>query len=335
MRNYWYVAADGAKLTSKPLARKILGEPIVLFRDATGKAAVLADRCPHRNVQLSGGCVVDGKLRCPYHGWEFNGEGACVHIPSLAGNDAIPSNAKAPTYPVVEQDGYVWVWIGDEAPGDRLPFKLPHRNEPGWANTRIETTIPNAVDNCIENFIDCPHTGYVHGGLFRTPASHMARTQVRMVPDGVIIDIDEENQADSLLAKLLVRKGDQVTHQDRFYLPSIVQVAYAFGPDKQITGFQICTPEEDFVTRIYVYLTWKMGWLTGLMKPFMPHVGKVVLDQDMGVLVNQGEMIKRYGASFTSAPADTANLWINAVRQRAAKGAEPGPEREKQVDFRL
>jgi phenylpropionate dioxygenase-like ring-hydroxylating dioxygenase large terminal subunit len=132
-----------------------------------------------------------------------------------------------------------------------------------------------------------------------------------------------------------VRKGHHVTHQDRFILPSIVQVAYGFGPDKAITGFQICTPEEEFVTRVYVYLTWKMGWLTGLMKPFMPHVGKVVLDQDMGVLVNQGEMIKRYGASFTSAPADTANLWIQAVRQRAAKGAEPGPEREKQVDFRL
>jgi phenylpropionate dioxygenase-like ring-hydroxylating dioxygenase large terminal subunit len=335
MRNHWYIAADAKQVGSKPLARQILGEPLVLFRDEQGLASVLADICPHRNVQLSGGKVINGRLQCPYHGWEFDGQGQCRHIPSLCGDGAIPASAKTARYPVVEQDGYVWVWVGDEEPGDRRPFKLPHRGEAGWSNARLETVIPNSVDNVVENFIDCPHTGYVHGGLFRTPASHMARTKVQMVADGVIIDIDEENQADSLLARILVRKGEQVTHQDRFILPSIVQVAYGFGPRNAITGFQLCTPEEDFKTRVYVYLTWKLGWLTPLLTPFMPTIGKVVLDQDMGVLVNQGEVIKRHGQSFTSAPADTANLWIQASRQRAAKGQEHAQDREKQVDFRL
>lgn len=335
MRNHWYIAADAATLRDKPLARKILDEPIVLFRDASGKAAVLTDRCPHRNVQLSGGKVCDGKIQCPYHGWEFDGSGSCVAIPSLSGSEAIPRTAVARPYPVIEQDGYVWVWVGDEAPGDRLPFQLPHRGEAGWANARLEGVFPNSVENVVENFVDCSHTGYVHGGLFRTPASHMARTTVRAVPDGVVIDIDEENQVDSLLSRLLVKKGEKVTHQDRFILPSIVQVAYGFGPDKAITGFQLCVPEEPFVTRVYVYLTWRMGWLTPLMTPFMPHIGRVVLNQDMGVLVNQGEVIKRHGQHFTSAPADTANLWIQAARAKAMKGEAPGPEREKQVDFRL
>jgi phenylpropionate dioxygenase-like ring-hydroxylating dioxygenase large terminal subunit len=335
MRNHWYIVAATSTLKDKPLARRVLGEPLVVFRGALGQAAVLADRCPHRNVQLSGGKVCAGKIRCPYHGWEFDATGACVTIPSLCGNEAIPSQAVAPAYPVVEQDGYIWVWVGDEAPNGRLPFQLPHRNERGWGNARLEAIIPNSVDNVVENFIDCPHTGYVHGGLFRTPASHMARTRVRAVEDGVVIDIDEENQADSLLARLLVKKGAQVTHQDRFILPSIVQVAYGFGPGKAMTGFQICTPEEDFVTRVYVYLTWSFGWLTPLMTPFMPAVGKMVLNQDMGVLVNQGEMIQRHGKNFTSAPADTANLWIQAARQKALRGQAAGPEREKQVDFRL
>ncbi|MOA56331.1 hypothetical protein D3C78_1802910 [compost metagenome] len=57
--------------------------------------------------------------------------------------------------------------------------------------------------------------------------------------------------------------------------------------------------------------------------------------QDMGVLMNQGEMVKRYGRSYTSAPADTANLWIQACRARAKSGDGPVPSREKQVDFRL
>lgn len=335
MRNQWYIACEATELKQSPLSRKILGEPIALFRDGSGQASALVDRCPHRNVQLSGGRVVEGKLQCPYHGWEFNAEGQCVYIPSLTEAEKIPSTACTRTYPLIEQDGYVWVWVGDHAPEGKLPFKLPHQGEAGWAHMRIKCTIPNAVENVIENFIDCPHTGYVHGGLFRTPASHMARTKVQAVEDGVIIDIEEENQTESLLGRLLVPKGARVTHRDRFYLPSIVQVAYGFGPEKQITGFQLCTPVEDFVTEVYVYVTWKLGWLTHLIRPFVPHVGKTVLMQDMGVLVNQGEMVKRYGRQFTSAPADTANLWIQACRARAMSGDGPVPSREKQVDFRL
>lgn len=335
MRNQWYIACEATELKDKPLSRKILGEPIVLFRDGEGRPSALVDRCPHRNVQLSGGRVVEGKIQCPYHGWEFNAEGQCAYIPSLTEGEKIPSTACTRTYPLVEQDGYVWVWVGDHAPGDKAPFKLPHLGEAGWAHMRIKCTIPNAVDNVIENFIDCPHTGYVHGGLFRTPASHMARTKVQAVEDGVIIDIEEDNQTNSILGKLLVPKGGQVTHRDRFYLPSIVQVAYGFGPERQITGFQLCTPVEDFVTEVYVFVTWKLGVLTHLITPFVPHVGKAVLMQDMGVLVNQGEMVKRHGRAYTSAPADTANLWIQACRARAMSGDGPPQGREKQVDFRL
>ncbi|MEB3223689.1 MAG: hypothetical protein VKS61_16565, partial [Candidatus Sericytochromatia bacterium] len=195
-------------------------------------------------------------------------------------------------------------------------------------------TIPNAVENVIENFIDCPHTGYVHGGLFRTPASHGARTVVRAVSDGVVIDIDEDQQTSSLLGRLLVPRGEAVTHQDRFFLPATVRVAYHFGTRRSVIGFQVCTPVNDHETRVHVYLTWRMGWLTPLMAPFMPLVGKLVLDQDMGVLVNQGEVLRRGEARFVSCPADTANLWIRAARERARRG-EPQPERETRVEFRL
>lgn len=336
MRNYWYVAAESRALTNRPLARKILGEPIVLFRDGAGKAAALVDRCPHRNVQLSLGAVTNGQLQCPYHGWEFDGSGACSKIPSLIAGEGIPSTAKCGTYPVVEQHGYLWVWVGDAPPPEgSKPFAFPHRDEPGWAYTSMKPVrIPNSVENVVENFIDTSHTGYVHGGLFRTPASHSARTKVQMVEDGVVIDIDEDQQTDSLLGKLLVSKGSRVEHQDRFYLPSTVRVHYSFGPERHIIGFQVCTPVDDLETDVYVYLTWRFAPFTHLMTPFMPHVGKVVLDQDMGVLVNQGEVIKQHGEKFVSCPADTANLWIRAVRERAKKG-EPPLQREKAVEYRL
>ncbi|HEY9723175.1 MAG TPA: aromatic ring-hydroxylating dioxygenase subunit alpha [Oscillatoriaceae cyanobacterium] len=334
MRQFWYIAAEANELGNRPLARQVLGEPLVLFRDEQGAAIALFDRCPHRNAPLSDGRINGGRLMCPYHGWEFDGSGRCTFIPSLREGEAIPAAAQCGRFPVVEQDGYVWVWMGEGEPGASRPFKLPHRGEPGWADARLSCVIRNQVDNVIENFIDCPHTGYVHGGLFRQPASHLARTVVRQVEDGVVIDIEEEQQTSSVLGRLLVGKH-RVTHQDRFILPATVQVAYGFGPEREITGFQICTPESEFVTRVYVYVTWKMGWLTPLIRPFVPFVGRVVLNQDLGVLERQGELIQRHGARFTSTPADTANLWIQACRKRAAEGQPPLSGREKQVEFRL
>lgn len=329
MRNQWYVACRSDELKHKPLASRILSEPLVLFRDASGRATALLDRCPHRNVQLSLGTVKEGTLSCAYHGWSFDASGRCVGIPALCDGQGIPSGSTVPQYPVQEQDGYIWVFIGDQAP-DSGPFAIPHRGE--WAEATFSATVRNEVGNVIENFIDCAHTGYVHGGLFRDPASKPVRTVVREVEDGIVIDIDEEAKTNSLLGRLLIPKGAKVEHQDRFIMPSIVQVAYSFGPSRRITGYQICTPVDAFETKVYVHVLWKLGLPAFIVRPLVKRIGRTILAQDLGVLENQGEQIQRYGAKFCSTPADTANLWIQAFRARAEA---PKESREKEVRFRL
>ena len=320
------------------MALRILEEPIVLFRDGSGRVSALQDRCSHRNVQLSGGEVKDGCLQCPYHGWQFDGHGRCVSVPSLCAGDVIPAGAQVPTYPVREQDGYVWVFVGEGDPGELLPYRLPHAGESGWGESRFDGLIRNSVDNVIENFIDCPHTGYIHGGLFRTPASHLAETTVRRAPDGVIIEIDEETQTNSLLGRLLVPKGAKVEHVDRFIMPSIVQVTYRFGPHRQVIGHQICTPVSPFETRVFAHTVWQLGWITPLLTPFVGLVGRKILSQDLGILENQGEQIRRHGEHFVSTAADTANVWIRAFRQQSEEHRQAGSDgvaREKRVTFRL
>lgn len=333
LNNAWYIAAESRELKTKPLARTLAGVPVVLFRDRRGQASALFDRCPHRNVQLSGGRVIEGRLQCPYHGWEFNPQGQCEKIPALADQQDIPKAACTRVLPLAEQQGYLWVWPGDRAPeAEEKPYELPNFNAPGWGWGRLQGQIHNSVDNVIENFIDNPHTGYIHGGLFRTPASHWSDTEITTADDGVVIDISEENQAESLLARLLV-KG-QVSHQDQFIYPSIVRVAYGFGEQRQMIGYQICTPQSELSTRLYVHVSWQMGWLNPLVKTLMPFFGKIILNQDVSILENQGEMIAKYGESFVSIDADTANLWIKATRQRLARGEKPAP-RAKRVRFRV
>src|SRR5947207_10718713 len=81
LRNAWYIAAWADELGAEPVARRICGEPLVLFRDKANQAAALADRCCHRAAPLHMGTVVEGGLQCGYHGLIFDGLGRCVAIP--------------------------------------------------------------------------------------------------------------------------------------------------------------------------------------------------------------------------------------------------------------
>ena len=119
-------------------------------------------------------------------------------------------------------------------------------------------------------------------------------------------------------------------------MPSIVKVSYEFGSRGTIIGHQICTPVGEFETRVFVHVAWNLGVFTPLITPFVPIVGRIILNQDMGVLVNQAEQLQRQPAHFVSTPADTANLWIHAFRKKHADGPSPTSDHaSKDVRFRL
>ena len=78
LRGFWYPAAKSSRIRKKPIAVKLLGEELALFRDA-GKAYALHNRCPHRGMPLSEGKrYFRGTLTCMYHGWTFDTQGECV-----------------------------------------------------------------------------------------------------------------------------------------------------------------------------------------------------------------------------------------------------------------
>jgi len=91
LRNAWYIGAWADELDDKPLARRICGDPVVLFRDGSGRAAALADRCCHRAAPLHLGSLVEAGIQCGYHSLVFDTTGRCVTIP---GQKLIPQNAQ-------------------------------------------------------------------------------------------------------------------------------------------------------------------------------------------------------------------------------------------------
>jgi len=113
LRNCWYVAGWSHHFAADALvARTILGEPIVLYRKRDGGVVALEDRCCHRLAPLSRGRREGDDLRCMYHGLKFAPSGKCIEIPQ---QEIIPSTAVVRSYPSVEQDCWVWLWMGDPA----------------------------------------------------------------------------------------------------------------------------------------------------------------------------------------------------------------------------
>ena len=81
----WHPVAQSTALQAAPLGVQLLGQSVVLWRDDAGTAHAWADQCPHRGAKLSLGRVCAGHLECPYHGWQFAADGACVKVPALPG----------------------------------------------------------------------------------------------------------------------------------------------------------------------------------------------------------------------------------------------------------
>jgi phenylpropionate dioxygenase-like ring-hydroxylating dioxygenase large terminal subunit len=161
LRNCWYVAGWGHQLAADGiLARTILGDPLVLYRKDDGAVVALEDRCCHRLAPLSKGRKEGDDLRCMYHGLKFAASGKCVELP---GQDIIPSTARVRAYPVVEQDCWIWVWMGDpEAADPQLVPQALNHGDPDWFMQTGQLAYEANYELINDNLLDLSHLSYVH-----------------------------------------------------------------------------------------------------------------------------------------------------------------------------
>ncbi|KAG6477395.1 protein TIC 55, chloroplastic-like [Zingiber officinale] len=146
-----------------PLGLSVFDKQLVLFRDGDGVLRCFEDRCPHRLAKLSEGQLVDGRLECLYHGWQFAGEGRCVKIPQLPESAKIPRAACVRSYEVRDSQGVVWVWMSDKTPPVNL--KLPwfeHYDRPGFQAISSVHELPYDHSILLENLMDPAHVPISH-----------------------------------------------------------------------------------------------------------------------------------------------------------------------------
>jgi phenylpropionate dioxygenase-like ring-hydroxylating dioxygenase large terminal subunit len=197
IRNAWYVAAHEVELTGGPLARTIMDEPVVLYRQHDGRHAALQNACAHRLGPLSAGKVTGRGLRCPYHGFTYDHEGRCVFAP---GEARIPHLAVVKSYPVAERHGLVWIWMGDPAAASAqpLPACLEPYFGPGWVHARGYHHVAGYYELLADNLFDASHADFVHDGILGDERRGLAGTStVHAKVDGDTVEMTRWDYDDS------------------------------------------------------------------------------------------------------------------------------------------
>jgi phenylpropionate dioxygenase-like ring-hydroxylating dioxygenase large terminal subunit len=258
LQGYWYVVAESADVSSAPLAARLLGRDLVLWRSASGTLAAAPDRCPHREAPLSAGSVDDGGcLVCPYHGWTFDADGHCVRVPSSPASVPVPPKAHLTRYHVVERYGLVWVCLGEPVAG--IP-EIEFESDPTYRriNSGVDVWHTSAT-RMTDNFMDISHFPYVHLGTFGIPDN----TEVPKISMEELdadffgyryqaeVDNEQGTTASGLAAKVITR-----TMTTGFNLPFVVRstIRYETGLDHIIL---LCTTPIDDVTSYFTFVIWR------------------------------------------------------------------------------
>lgn len=161
---HWHPLLPSRSLRRRPIRRQLCGEPLVLFRTASGAAAALAEVCPHRRMSLAAGQVRGDQLVCAYHGWRFAADGtvSCPLMPA--------AELQQPAFQVKEAHGLIW--LRQSLPGEVTPPPLPQWPQAGMLPAGITMhQVPAPLELTLDNFTETEHTTTIHQVFgFRDPA---------------------------------------------------------------------------------------------------------------------------------------------------------------------
>lgn len=164
MRQYWLPALQSIELpeaNGPPVRIKLLGEELVAFRDSNGNVGLLDNYCPHRRASLFFGRNEEGGLRCVYHGWKYDVNGACVDMPSEPAESNFKDKVKIKAYPCHERNGVIWAYMGPR----EVPPSLPELEGNMYEDYSI--TVLHRRNNWmqgLEGELDTVHASILHGG---------------------------------------------------------------------------------------------------------------------------------------------------------------------------
>lgn len=191
LRRYWQPVAMTAEVTDLPLAVRILGEDLVLFRDGRGRYGLLNRHCSHRGASLEYGIVMEQGISCCYHGWTYDVDGTVLDTPGEPAGSPLKDEVVHGAYPAVEFRGIVFAYLG---PPDTMPvfpyFDTYDYDPPETQAVPFSLTTPCNWLQVYENTQDPVHTVFLHtrmsGAQFGEAWGEMQVVDYRKTPLGMV-----------------------------------------------------------------------------------------------------------------------------------------------------
>ena len=169
LRRYWHPVAITAELKDRPKLIKVMGEALVLFRDGSGRIGLVHKNCPHRRASLEFGRCQTRGIRCCYHGWLFDIDGAILEIPGQPENSDstrnIQQSRRLGAYPVIEFRGLIFAYLGPSQ--EKPPF--PHYDVydlPDMIMTPYAAPFKCNWIQVLDAIVDPVHTAFLHQNQF-------------------------------------------------------------------------------------------------------------------------------------------------------------------------
>jgi phenylpropionate dioxygenase-like ring-hydroxylating dioxygenase large terminal subunit len=314
LRNCWYPLAPAADLGSAPLSVKALGEERFLGRDAGGQAHAMTDRCPHRDTKLSLGEVVNGTLTCAYHGFQFDGSGQCIAIPSEGGACALTRRFRVHRYPTEERAGLIFGYIGDVDLFPAPPLHIAEELEqPEWTGFVSRAVWRSNWLRILDNLADPMHGQFLHA---RSYTLNRGSRQDRLK----VMDLDEN-------AFLVEREGQRGVNFDwvemhldgSLWCRLDIPYPWTAGPGDPLRIVGWVTPLDAdrsacYFLRYRRVTGWKRALWRSLYKLVLERRHWAVLEQDRVAMEAQRGITSRVNEHL--APTDVGTIRLRRLLQR-------------------
>jgi phenylpropionate dioxygenase-like ring-hydroxylating dioxygenase large terminal subunit len=305
--NHWYVVAKSRDVAANILAVTIWKQNIVLYRDSLGKINALEDRCPHRQVKLSSGKIVNNNLECAYHGWQFNNKGKCNFVPYLTDKQKLPT-CKIKSYPVRELNGFIWVFPGEGNYQEVLPLTIPEWDHLNYIATVSVIEFKGHFSYLIENLMDMYH-GHLHNNYQAWASANLVNLEAN------------ESQVNAYYDAQSYYKIDKIWSISQLFFPNLrrlhpepLNVSYIYPHWKSTLGndftiYCLFCPVNETSTRAFlVHLTslnafWRLHklpiWFRRFIKNSLFGSAQKLLD---GLVVQDVKMMEEEQESYSQNP---------------------------------
>ena len=356
LRRYWYPVAVESEFENRWTKRvRLLGEDLVLYRDRSGRFGLVAEACPHRRASLAYGIPTAEGIRCPYHGWEFNGAGACIDQPNEPAESTFKDKVTTAGYPVETLGGMIFAYLGP------VPRPLVPRLD-GFVVDGAIRLVAKCVVNCnwlqiMENSMDPIHAEWLHGHL-QEHVEEQAGATYSVSRHHLAIAFNEFEYG---VYKRRLLEGQPEDSDDwrvghPVIFPNVLAVGSADAHMRMIS-FQIRVPMDDTHTMHYWYYAlippaWAdvpeklLREIPAFDMPFTDARGEYLLDfidgQDIMAWETQGAVANRQRENLGSSDRGVT-LWRRILQRelgKVAAGEDPmcvlrDPERNAVIDLHV